>query len=324
MSPAAKIAAIAGLGAVGKIAFDLITNMTGEFGKVLTDQVKFAGSILSRSVSNPGGISGTEFLSQAANAGTGAVKGIAPIIGARLGAGMGTGLITKAGSFIGGRVAGSATGAAAGGLIGSSIAPVIGTIIGIKVGEMIGDALGSTVGTIVDTLKSIDEGIQELGMTISPFSPDLMGAIVEGDIARLEAQMRQADILGEALAENFRARSNLEIAFMGLGTEVALALEPALTKLYEVLIPVVNFMSGTVKGTADTVNGLISIQQWLEDHYLAIPYLQFLELLAQIGRNTAAARETPDMMREIDEFLNPATANQSFPRNVGAFRGFII
>jgi hypothetical protein len=326
MSPAEIIAGLAGLGAIGIIAGTVGKHVFSTLSDTVSDQVRYTSQLAYNSMASPGSVSGVQMAGQPFKAAAGVANAFSPIAGGVAGAAIGKALgpgIGKVAGGIAGKTAAGGVGRAVGGAIGSFIPiPFVGTLIGIAAGGVIGDMISSTVGASIDILKSIDEGIQELSVTLTPFSSDLVGATVEADIARLEAQMRQADQLGGLLAENVRSRSEFELAVTDLGTQIAYAMTPMMTQLYDLLTPLVSIASTNVRQGVDILNAInqisgvfgISIGNTLDD---------VTKLLNLIAGNT---KDDVAFMQELDDFLNPQT-NPLDPKmltNVGAFGGFTL
>jgi hypothetical protein len=309
MSPAEKIAALLGLGAYGGIMLKLIGDAIPKISGMVSDQFKFASDFATNSISNPGAASAVALAGQPIKAAGSLANTAAPFAGAMLG----RAAISK--------FAGTALGTQIGGAIGTAAFPVIGTIIGAAVGSMIGDTIGKGVGSIIETLKSIDEGIQQLSIELTPFNAELNQASVEANLRTLQGRMDQADYLGSVLAENVTARSEFELAVMDLGSEITIAITPILTDIYTIMRPLVQYAAQSLK----TANYSIGLLKSISDFFGGDPFTNVIDLLDAISRNT---QKDNQMLQDLEDFINPAINQQaldpSLLGNTGAFGGFPI
>lgn len=207
------------------------------------------------------------------------------------------------------------------GAIGSpeSVSPV-GTVG--EYGRTVADAFDLTPMTSVlaeplrqsvDFLESIDSGIERLGPKLAPFSPEIIAAEVEGAIARLQADIEQADKLGPILAENIRARTEFELAVQRLGTTLTQFFGPMLTKLIEIATVMVNSLNVVAEvGTSVAAPALQAMLDVAVGPTASKAIQTLFGVLFDISSNTAPQR-TNAQLKELADFLNPATT----PTNLG-------
>lgn len=207
------------------------------------------------------------------------------------------------------------------GAIGSpeSVSPV-GTVG--EYGRTVADAFDLTPMTSVlaeplrqsvDFLESIDAGIERLGPKLAPFSPEIIAAEVEGAIARLQADIEQADKLGPILAENIRARTEFELAVQRLGTTLTQFFGPQLTKLIEVATVMLNSLNVVAEvGTSVAAPALQAMLDVAVGPTASRAIQTLFGVLFDISSNTAPQR-TNAQLKELADFLNPATT----PTNLG-------
>jgi hypothetical protein len=160
------------------------------------------------------------------------------------------------------------------------------------------------VDSAVSFLENIDSGIQNLANELAPFSPDIIAADVEGQIARLKADMEQAQELGPLLAENVRARTEFELAIQDLGTTLTKVFAPLIKDLIELATLLVKAADASVPFFVAALQGLL---QLVGSYSLALkPFTDTAVAYLESIKNNTQPDQAPIEITELNDFLNPA------------------
>lgn len=192
-------------------------------------------------------------------------------------------------------------------------------------GRTVADALDMTPVTsllaeplreAVNFLESIDGGIQNLASELAPFSPEIIAADIEGAIARLQADIEQADTLGPLLAENVRARTGFELAIQSLGTKLTQYFGPLINQLIELATLSVKAAEASLPFFEGVLRAIASqLQQSIATAAIGNLIVSHLD---SIDKNTTSDRD-PAELTELMDFLNPANSQfQGFKSASGA------
>lgn len=281
------IAGRAGRLGVAAYLTKLVSDTFNSVLNTLGNQANYFGQVAAQSIGNPQ-----------------AVSPIQPVLQPIAGAGQAVG----------------ALGGLAGAGLGTLIAPGIGTIAGGVLGSIIGDKFSASITGVVDILLSIDQGIQSLGISLRPFSPDIIAASVEASLDRLESRFKQAEELGPLIADNIQARSEFELAVRDLGTELAKLFLPTLTGLTNIGTKIVESIDENFTSIVERVKAAFQAVYNSLSPYMQSVVQSILSVLNIISANTKTAQgRTSSAQSQIQNFLMQSAT--SVPAGVFAAPG---
>jgi len=199
---------------------------------------------------------------------------------------------------------GAAAGGAAGGL--AALAAVTGPV-GIALA-----ALGATVGIAAYAAKKFGDAMQAEASRLADWSAKISLAMAQSDINRQLAELRRAERLGDDLAEFESARSEAEIAFYELGTEI----KHILLTLVKPLLPVIEELSKFMVHALERLGKIVDVLGWIWDKFSPTNSLIW-KMWEAVLRLVGILEPKEDDGKHIDPFTK-AFLDMGFDAPIGA------
>lgn len=232
-------------------------------------------------------------------------------------AGTGIGEVAGASGAAAGAAAGAAGGAGGGAITGAAIgtaaAPGPGTVAGAAIGALAGISAGQLLGEafseLVETVQAVDKALMQMSKDAAQYNAQVAQAQATAELRDMVSQMQRAERLGPQLAEFTDVRSQLAVDFQDAITEVA----GPITEIFTGILEIGRDIMDIIIPLAEASN---SFYEWIKDALGQLPDA-VKAFIAWFGvdkrdRDEKRAKETEDVLKQIDDFLNPVLLARQF------------